>query len=119
MPPEPSPTIDIPHDVRRFADGIRAAGGRAIVVGGVVRDALLGRASKDFDLEVYHLAMDELEEVLSQFGEVITVGRAFGVLMVKGFAIDVAVPRRDNKIGKTHRDFRVTFDPDMPFEEAA
>ncbi|MCA8961962.1 MAG: HD domain-containing protein [Planctomycetes bacterium] len=111
--------IPISAEVRSFAEAIRAAGGRAVVVGGFVRDALLGIESKDVDLEVYHLDMDTLESVLRGFGEVITVGRAFGVLLVKGIDIDVSVPRRDNKVGRTHRDFRCEFDPDMSFEEAA
>ncbi len=108
-----SPTI------RDFAETIRGAGGRALLVGGFVRDRLLGRESKDYDFEVYGLEMDELERVLSRFGEVITVGRAFGVLRVKGFDIDFSVPRKDNKIGKLHTDFRCEFDPHMSFDEAA
>lgn len=111
--------INPPSEIRRFAEAIRDAGGRAIVVGGFVRDALLGLDPKDCDIEVYHLDMDALETVLGQFGEVITVGRAFGVLMVKGFDVDFSVPRTDNKVGKTHRDFRCEFDPDMSFEDAA
>ncbi len=112
-------TIPVPDQIRVFAEAIRTAGGRAIVVGGFVRDALLGIESKDCDVEVFHLDMDQLETVLGQFGEVITVGRAFGVLMIKGHDVDFSVPRVDNKVGKTHKDFRCEFDPEMTFAEAA
>lgn len=111
--------IDLDPDIERFAHAIREAGGRAILVGGFVRDLLLGHASKDVDLEVYGLELAALERLLARFGEVIAVGRAFGVLKVKGYDFDVSVPRRDNKIGKRHRDFRVEVDPNLSFDEAS
>lgn len=88
-------------------------------MGGFVRDRLLGVDSKDFDFEVYGLTIEKLETVLSRFGEVIAVGKSFGVLRVKGFDIDFSIPRRDNKIGRGHKGFRVEFDPDMDFAAAA
>lgn len=105
--------------VEKFAREIAEAGGRAILVGGFVRDLLLDQPSKDVDLEVYNLDMPELETLLGRFGEVIAVGRAFGVLKVKGYDFDFSVPRRDNKIGRRHQDFRVDFDPNLSFEDAA
>lgn len=107
-----------PH-VRRIAETIAAAGGRAILVGGVVRDALLGISSKDYDFEVYGLALDELERALRPLGRVMQVGRAFGVLKVSGIDADIALPRRDNKTGKGHRGFQVDLDPALDFTEAA
>jgi tRNA nucleotidyltransferase (CCA-adding enzyme) len=108
-----------PQSMLAFAAAIAAAGGRAIVVGGYVRDRLLGLESKDFDFEVYRLPIERLEEVLRAFGEVIAVGRSFGVLKVKGFDGDFSIPRRDNKVGKGHTGFRVDFDPGMDFAEAS
>lgn len=105
--------------VRRLAEAFAARGGRAIVVGGVVRDALLGLPSLDWDLEVHGLALEVVEEVLGGFGEVIRVGRSFGVLKVKGIDADIALPRRDSKAGPGHRGFIVDLDPDMGFAEAA
>jgi tRNA nucleotidyltransferase (CCA-adding enzyme) len=106
-------------EVIALARAIAAAGGRALMVGGSVRDRLLGIESKDFDLEVYGLPAERLEEVLRGFGEVIAVGRAFGVLRVKGIDGDISLPRRDSKTGRGHRGFLVEMDPAMDFTEAS
>jgi tRNA nucleotidyltransferase (CCA-adding enzyme) len=101
------------------ARAIAAAGGRAILAGGYVRDRLLGEESKDYDVEVYGLPLERLEEVLRGFGEVLAVGRAFGVLKVKGLECDFSLPRRDSKSGPGHRGFLVELDPRLDFAEAA
>jgi tRNA nucleotidyltransferase (CCA-adding enzyme) len=106
------PTLAI--DIART---VRDAGGRALVVGGWVRDRLLGRVSKDIDLEVYGIAAGSLQEMLARFGRVDTVGGSFTVYKVAG--IDVALPRRDSKTGRGHKGFSVTGDPSMSVREAA
>ena len=109
----------LPSDVLDIVTAIDRAGGRALVVGGFVRDHLLRIETKDIDIEVFGLPIDGLESTLASFGEVITVGRAFGVLRLKHLDVDFSIPRRDNKIGKGHRDFRVEFDPNLSFADAA
>ena len=101
------------------ANAVARAGGRAVLVGGFVRDRLLGVDSKDYDVEVYGLAPEALAEVLARFGEIIEVGRAFGVLRVKGIDADFSLPRRDSKRGRGHRGFDVAFDPQLDFAEAS
>jgi tRNA nucleotidyltransferase (CCA-adding enzyme) len=100
-----------------IARRVRDAGGRALIVGGWVRDRLMGRPSKDVDIEVYGVPAPALREVLSGFGSVNTVGESFTVYKVAG--IDVALPRRESKTGRGHRGFEVTGDPDLPVAEAA
>ncbi len=100
-----------------IADRVRAAGGRALVVGGWVRDRLMDRPSKDVDIEVYGIPAYELHELLKTFGPVNTVGESFTVYKVAG--VDVALPRRESKIARGHRGFEVTGDPTMTAEEAA
>jgi tRNA nucleotidyltransferase (CCA-adding enzyme) len=100
-----------------IARRVRDAGGRALIVGGWVRDRLMGRPSKDVDIEVYGVPAPALREVLSGFGNVNTVGESFTVYKVAG--IDVALPRRESKTGRGHRGFEVTGDPDLPIAEAA
>jgi len=100
-----------------IARRVRDAGGRALIVGGWVRDRLLGRPSKDVDLEVYGIPVPRLRELLSAFGTVNTVGETFTVYKVAD--LDVSVPRRESKSGRGHRGFEVTGDPDLPIEEAA
>jgi len=98
---------------------VKAAGGRALLVGGVVRDAIRGTsdAGRDLDLEVYDLDGAALRKILEPFGRVDAVGEAFTVYKVGG--VDVSIPRRDSKTGEGHRGFTVTGDPSMSVEEAA
>ncbi|RMG53226.1 MAG: CCA tRNA nucleotidyltransferase [Acidobacteria bacterium] len=105
---------------------ISRAGGRALMVGGGVRDRLMGVTSKDYDLEVYYLQPDALESLLRQFGPVNTVGARFTVYKLRlqgdqeeSLEIDISLPRRESKVGRGHRGFAVTGDPFMSFEEAA
>ncbi len=101
------------------ARAVTAAGGRAVLVGGYVRDRLLGLDSKDYDVEIYGLAPEKVSDVLAAFGEIIEIGRAFGVLRIKGIDADFSLPRRDSKRGKGHRGFDIAFDPDLDFAEAS
>lgn len=100
-----------------IARAVHDRAGRALVVGGFVRDRLLGRASKDLDLEVFGIDEQALRALLETFGRVEPVGQAFPVYKVG--AIDVALPRRESKIGRGHKAFAVVGDPRMSFEEAA
>ena len=103
----------------KIAKTVRDAGGRALVVGGWVRDRLLGMTSKDVDIEVFGLEVERLEALLAGFGKVYAVGRAFGVFRVGGIGVDFSLPRRDSKRGPGHRGFDVTPDPWLEFAEAA
>jgi len=107
------PPLELAHDIAAAA---RAAGGHALVVGGFVRDRLLGLTSKDLDLEVFGLAPDALIALLARLGRVEPVGQSFPVFKIG--AIDVALPRRESKTGRGHKGFTVVGDPDMSFEEA-
>ncbi len=110
---------DIDARIRDVARAVAAAGGRAVLVGGYVRDRLLGVASKDYDVEIYGLSPDAIADLLADFGELIQVGRAFGVLRIKGLDADFSLPRRDSKSGSGHRGFDIAFDPDLDFAQAS
>jgi tRNA nucleotidyltransferase (CCA-adding enzyme) len=107
----------LPDLARAMALAVRDEGGRALVVGGWVRDALLGRTSKDVDLEVFGVPADRLLALVSGFGRVDTVGESFTVYKVGG--IDVSLPRRESKTGRGHTGFTVQGDPSLSIEEAA
>ena len=106
----PRPRMSLPPRIRDAVD-VAAAAGTPFVVGGAVRDGLLGGDPHDFDLEVHGSDLDTLARRFAAAGwEVDEVGRQFGVLKVARpgeQALDVAVPRRDNKIGAGHRGFAV------------
>lgn len=105
---------------RAVAHAVSRRGGRAYLVGGAVRDRLLGREAKDADLEVYRVPPDALVETLRALGRVDDVGRAFGILKLTrdGVTIDVGLPRRDSKVARGHRGFDVAADPNLPEAEA-
>jgi len=100
-----------------IAVAVRHAGGRALIVGGWVRDRIMGRPSKDIDLEVFGVPAPALRDMLAPFGNVNTVGESFTVYKVAD--IDVSLPRRESRVGRGHRGFEVTGDPNLPFEEAS
>jgi tRNA nucleotidyltransferase (CCA-adding enzyme) len=110
-------TESLIESARAIARVVRSHGGRALVVGGFVRDRLLGRTSKDLDLEVFGIEEHTLRAVLETLGRVDPAGQAFPVYKLG--AIDVALPRRESKAGRGHKGFAVEGDPHMSFEDAA
>ena len=96
-------------DVR---DAIVRAGGKIYQIGGVVRDEMLGKVSKDLDLLVVGVELNVLAKSISKFGKVNLVGKSFGVLKFtpEGTTeeIDISIPRVDEKsTGKGHKDFEI------------
>jgi tRNA nucleotidyltransferase (CCA-adding enzyme) len=117
-------TPDPPVLVRDIARVVRDAGGRALIVGGWVRDLLRGHPSKDVDVEVFGIAQDALPSLLAPLGRVEPVGQSFPVYKVvrpdRGDgAVDVALPRRESKHGRGHKGFEVHGDPFMSIADAA
>jgi len=105
---------------RAIAESVRRAGGRALVVGGYVRDRLMQAPEPEksnIDLEVFGVPAQRLRELLESFGRVEAVGESFQVYKLGD--VDVSLPRRDSKAGRGHRGFVVTGDPSMSIEEAA
>ena len=101
-----------------IARGVRDAGGRAMYVGGMVRDGLMGIPCKDIDIEVYGLRPAQLKDVLGRLGKVQEYGASFGVYGLMHSGIDIAMPRRERCVGVKHTDFEVSVDPEMSFHDA-
>lgn len=114
---EPLRADHVPPLVRRIAALAADHGGRAVLVGGWVRDQLLGLPAKDADVEVFGIEAERLLELLREIGPVNTVGAAFTVYKVGD--VDVSLPRRESKSGRGHRGFVVDGGPWLSFEEAA
>src|SRR5512143_4027012 len=112
--------LELPLLLDQIVRELHAGGYRAVVVGGAVRDALLGGQPKDFDIEVYGIAYDQLAAILARHGRVDLVGKSFGVVKLNtgDHEYDFSVPRRDSKFGLHHRDFHATFDEDITPREA-
>ena len=109
--------MTLEQQARRIAEAVRDAGGRALCVGGFTRDRILGRPSKDLDIEVFGIPQDQLLALLQSLGKVVPAGQAFPVYKLGD--VDVALPRRESKTGRGHKGFTVAGDPSMPFDEAA
>ncbi len=98
--------------------------GTPLIVGGAVRDAVLGVTPKDIDIEVHGADIDALVRCYRLDGfQVDEVGRQFGVLKVSKAGVvsdlDVSIPRHDSKVGAGHRGFAVALDSEMTVGEAA
>jgi tRNA nucleotidyltransferase (CCA-adding enzyme) len=95
---------------------------QAFLVGGCVRDWLLGIPNKDFDIEVFGVSYADLISALARWGRTDTVGRSFGVVKLTtqtGCTYDFTIPRRDSKIAPGHKGFEIEFNPDISPREAS
>lgn len=113
--------MDLPADLRAMLEAARRVG-RPRLVGGGVRDWLLGLEPKDFDVEVGGTDFETLHRALAPFGATDVVGRSFGVIKVRSAAggeYDFSLPRRESKTGAGHRGFAVAPDATLSDAEAA
>ena len=114
--------LQLPADLRAMLEAVRRVG-RPRLVGGGVRDWLLGLAPKDFDVEVAGVDFETLHRALAPFGATDVVGRSFGVIKVRGKTsgaeYDFSLPRRESKTGAGHRGFAVAPDPGLSDADAA
>lgn len=119
------PNSPLFHKAQQVAHAAHERGGRALLVGGYVRDALLGQTPKDADIEVYGLEAPVLRELLQKLGRVDCVGESFRVYKLvwkwdgARHELDVSLPRRDRKVGEGHKGFEVEGDPHASIEDAA
>jgi tRNA nucleotidyltransferase (CCA-adding enzyme) len=112
--------MQLPDNLRAILEALRRAG-RPRLVGGCVRDWLLGLATKDYDVEVAGVDFDTMHRVLAPFGATDVVGRSFGVIKLNlgERTLDFSLPRRESKTGAGHRGFAIAPDPTLSDAEAA
>ncbi|MBN1551548.1 hypothetical protein JW979_08765 [bacterium] len=111
-----------PKRLIHFTQVVAQHGGRALLIGGSVRDWLLGKPWKDFDIEVYGILPEKLLELCKSEGSVNLVGASFAVLKVqlsRTLHIDVSIPRKERSTGSGHTAFMIETDPFMSFKIAA
>ncbi|HIP07669.1 MAG TPA: CCA tRNA nucleotidyltransferase [Mariprofundaceae bacterium] len=110
----------LPDVILSVCSVLAEAGGQAWLVGGCVRDLLLGIVPKDWDIEVFGLEEKKLESVLKALGHCEHVGKQFGVrkLWLDKLEIDIALPRKEIKTGQGHQGFDVQCDPHLAPEQA-
>lgn len=108
--------LNMAQEVARL---VAEQGGRCFYVGGFVRDPLMKQENKDVDMEVHGVTPHCLEEILDSLGQRITIGESFGIFGLKGYALDIAMPRKEEARGLGHRDFAIFVDPFIGTEAAA
>ena len=96
---------------RKIAEAVADRGGCAYFVGGYVRDLLSGDVGKDIDIEIHGLTPDELKSVLDSLGQRMDIGESFGIFGLRGYHLDIAMPRKETCRGRGHRDFDIFVDP--------
>ncbi len=101
---------------KEFVRRVRAAGGRAAVAGGWVRDRLRGAAPKDKD---YVAAGLDEAAFRALFPEARRVGRSFPVFLleVDGARCEVALARAETKDGTGYLGFSVRADGHVSLED--
>ena len=104
---------------REVARLVAEKGGRTFYVGGFVRDALIHRENKDVDIEVHGISPKSLEDILDSLGQRMTIGESFGIFGLKGYSLDIAMPRKEEARGQGHKDFDIFVDPFIGTEAAA
>ena len=105
--------------LRRIEESVRRIGGRTWVVGGTVRDLVLGQQPHDLDLEVTGVPPGQLHTLLSEQFSIQCVGKAFAIFKLQGFPIDISIPSRPHTTEATSIPGLLRqADPDMPIDEA-
>ena len=104
---------------RRIAEAVAGAGGRTYYVGGCVRDWLMGLENKDIDIEVHGVTVPALEAILDGLGQRTAMGASFGIMGLRHYDLDIAMPRSEKATGRGHKDFEVFVDPFIGEEKAA
>jgi tRNA nucleotidyltransferase (CCA-adding enzyme) len=112
--------MKIPENLQLAIQDILSNGGKPYLVGGAVRDMVLGINPKDLDVEVFNMPIGKLAGVLAGVGPINTVGQAHGCIKMRfdELEVDFTIPRMDNKIGVGHPDFEHVFFPDMKLSDA-
>ena len=111
----------IPEKLLAAMSALRRHAGRPRLVGGCVRDWLLGLEPKDFDVETPGLTFAQMLDILAPLGPTDIVGRSFGVikLRIDGVEYDFSLPRRESKTGAGHRGFAIAPEPGLTDADAA
>jgi len=114
--------IPLPPDIQPLIESLDHHHITPVLVGGYVRDALIGHSTADIDIELYGVtSLEKLESILKPFGKLNAVGKSFGVLKLayKGLSIDFSPPRIESKQGFGHKGFEVKWFSELDFATAA
>ena len=103
----------------KIASLVSEQGGTAYFVGGYVRDKIRHKKNKDIDIEIHGIYPNQLESILDSLGERISIGESFGIYNLRGYSLDIAMPRKEDNRGVGHKDFEICVDPFIGTYKAA
>jgi len=104
---------------QKVAQAVAIQNGTTYYVGGYVRDQLRGVSNKDIDIEIHGLTPDQVESILDSLGQRLVMGESFGIYNLKGYDLDISLPRKENDRGKGHEDLSACVDPFIGTYKAA
>ena len=104
--------------LRKIEQLVRRAGGRTWLVGGSVRDLVLGQQPRDLDLEVTGVPPGQIHALLTEHFSVQFVGKAFAVFKLQGLPVDLSIPSRTLSDDTSLPGLLRQADPNMPIDEA-
>ena len=78
--------------LRRITELLEPEGAELYLVGGCVRDSLLGFPPKDIDIEVFRCESPALVSRLREQFKIDCIGKSFGVHHIAGQSIDISLP---------------------------
>lgn len=108
-------------ELKNFLNKVNNLGGEGYFVGGFVRDKILGKESKDIDIEFHNISLKDFQKIAKENNiKLDLVGESFGVLKanIDGQEMDLSFPRTEELTGRGHTDFDVTVDPFIGEEKA-
>ncbi len=117
--------IPLPSDLEEILIYLLSKSAKVFLVGGCVRDYLLGIKNLDYDIEVFNISEIELEKYLKKFGSLRLLGKNFGVYKLsikvsnKVKTYDFSLPRTETKIAKGHKGFKVITHKNLKLEQAS
>ena len=100
------------QDIKLIANKIKQSGGNLYLVGGAVRDELLGKETHDEDYCVTGITAEKFKEI---FPEAHIRGKAFAVFDIEGK--EFAIARTESKQGIGHKEFEIKTDPKITIEQ--
>lgn len=100
------------QDIKLIANKIKGTGGNLYLVGGAVRDELLGKMTHDEDYCVIGITAEEFQKI---FPEAHIRGKAFAVFDIDGR--EFAIARTESKQGIGHKEFEIKTDPQITIEQ--
>ena len=100
------------QDIKEIANQIKEHGGRLYLVGGAVRDELLGNITHDQDYCVTGLTIKQFQEM---FPESHLRGKSFAVFDIDGK--EFAMARIETKLGTGHKEFEINTDANITIEQ--